>query len=81
MNWWKLNNVLHRDLGYLAAGLTLVYTISGVALNHRHQWNPSWKLEVENRTFAQIPVSDRDTMAAALVERLALPGPPNRPPG
>ena len=76
MNWRRLNNVLHRDLGYLAAGLTLVYAVSGVAVNHRHQWNPSWKVEVETRTFAPVPVSDRDTMAAALVERLALPGPP-----
>ncbi|MBP7676541.1 MAG: PepSY-associated TM helix domain-containing protein [Thermoanaerobaculia bacterium] len=76
MNWRKLNNVLHRDLGYLAAGLTLVYAISGVALNHRHQWNPSWKLVVEERTFPPVPVSDRETMATALVERLGLPGPP-----
>ena len=45
-------------------------------MNHRHQWNPSWKLEVETRTFAPVPVSDRETMTAALVERLALPGPP-----
>ncbi|MCL4808199.1 MAG: PepSY-associated TM helix domain-containing protein [Thermoanaerobaculia bacterium] len=76
MNWRKLNNVLHRDLGYLAAGLTLVYAISGVALNHRHHWNPTWKLHVETKTFEPVPVADRDTMAAALVERLALPGPP-----
>jgi len=76
LNWRKLNNVLHRDLGYLAAGLTLVYAVSGVALNHRHHWNPSWKLQVEERAFAPVPVSDRDTMTAALVERLALPGPP-----
>ena len=76
LNWRKLNNVLHRDLGYLAAGLTLVYAISGVAVNHRHQWNPSWKVEVETRTFEPVPVADRDTMTANLVERLALPGPP-----
>ncbi|MCM2255765.1 MAG: hypothetical protein NDJ94_08855 [Vicinamibacteria bacterium] len=76
MNWRKLNNVLHRDLGYLAVGLTLAYAISGVAVNHRHQWNPSWKLDVETRTFAPIPVSDKETMTAALVAALALPGPP-----
>ena len=76
LNWRRLNNVLHRDLGYLAAGLTLVYAISGVAVNHRHQWNPSWKVDVETRTFEPVPVEGRDTMTAALVERLALPGPP-----
>jgi len=76
LNWRRLNNVLHRDLGYLAAGLTLVYAVSGVAVNHRQDWNPSWKVEAETRTFAPVPVSDRETMTAALVERLALPGPP-----
>ncbi len=76
LNWRKLNNVLHRDLGYLAAGLTIVYAVSGVAVNHRHQWNPSWKIATETRAFAPVPVSDRETMTAALVERLALPGPP-----
>ena len=76
MNWRRLNNVLHRDLGYLAAGLTLVYAVSGVAVNHREDWNPSWKVEVEKRSFAPVPVEDRETMTAALVERLALPGPP-----
>lgn len=76
MNWRRLNNVLHRDLGYLAAGLTLVYAISGVAVNHRHHWNPSWKVDVETRSFEPVPVSDRETMTAALVRRLELPGPP-----
>jgi len=76
LNWRRLNNVLHRDLGYLAAGLTLVYAVSGVAVNHRQDWNPSWKVEAETRTFAPVPVSDREAMTAALVERLALPGPP-----
>jgi hypothetical protein len=76
LNWRKLNNVLHRDLGYLAAGLTLVYAISGVAVNHRHQWNPSWKVDVEERSFPPIPVSDKETMTAQLVAALALPGPP-----
>lgn len=28
------NNALHRDIGYLAAGLTIIYAISGIVLNH-----------------------------------------------
>jgi uncharacterized protein len=35
----------HRDLGYLITGLTLVYAVSGIALNHRNDWNPSYRLE------------------------------------
>lgn len=42
MNWRKLNRWIHRELGFLFFGMTIVYGISGIALNHsvaRH-WNP-----------------------------------------
>jgi hypothetical protein len=74
--WRRVNRVVHRDAGYLVAGLTLVYAISGVAVNHRADWNPSWRVEPEARRFAPLPVTDRETMAAALVQALDLPGPP-----
>ena len=48
INWRKWNNILHRDLGYIAFGLTLIYAISGVAVNHVADWNPNYK--VENRS-------------------------------
>ena len=43
--WRRWNNILHRDIGYLAVGLTVVYAISGVAVNHRADWNPSYTFE------------------------------------
>jgi hypothetical protein len=42
MNWSKFNRITHRDLGYLIAGLTLIYAISGIALNHKYDWNPNF---------------------------------------
>jgi hypothetical protein len=30
---------LHRELGFFAVGLTLVYAISGIAVNHAHHWD------------------------------------------
>ncbi len=48
MKWRKWNNIVHRDLGYLCVGLTVVYAVSGVAVNHIADWNPSF--EVERRT-------------------------------
>jgi hypothetical protein len=41
----KLNRITHRDLGYLIAGLTIIYAISGIALNHKHDWNPNYIIE------------------------------------
>jgi hypothetical protein len=32
LNW-------HRDVGFLVFGLTVTYAISGLAVNHHHQWN------------------------------------------
>lgn len=37
----------HRDLGYLVVGITFVYTVSGIALNHRTDWNPHYTLVTE----------------------------------
>ena len=45
MQWRKWNNIVHRDLGYLCAGLTVIYVISGVAVNHVADWNPSFDVD------------------------------------
>jgi hypothetical protein len=45
MNITKFNRVTHRDIGYLIAGLTIIYAISGIALNHKHDWNPNYIIE------------------------------------
>ena len=42
MNWRKLSRWIHRELGFLFFGMTIIYGISGIALNHhvaRH-WDP-----------------------------------------
>lgn len=49
--WRKWNNILHRDLGYLAFGLTIIYAVSGVAVNHVSDWNPNYKIvKTESQT-------------------------------
>ncbi len=46
MRWTKLNNILHRDLGYFFTGVILIYAISGLAINHLRDWNPSYSIEL-----------------------------------
>lgn len=41
----KLNNTLHRDLGYFFTVLIILYSISGIALNHIDDWNPDFIIE------------------------------------
>jgi uncharacterized protein len=45
--WRPLVCRLHRDAGFLILGLTLVYAISGVAVNHKRHWDPSYATRVE----------------------------------
>jgi len=47
MNLYKLNRILHRDIGYLFVGMTVIYAISGIALNHRHTWNSNYIIRQE----------------------------------
>ena len=45
VNWWKINNVLHRDVGYFFFGMSIIYAISGIALNHIADWDPNYIIE------------------------------------
>jgi hypothetical protein len=42
----KLLRILHRDFGYFIVGMTIVYALSGILLNHRHDFNPDYKIFV-----------------------------------
>ena len=44
MKWRKINRIIHRDLGYFFVGMTLIYSLSGIALNHLDDWNPSYTI-------------------------------------
>jgi uncharacterized protein len=51
--WRRWNIVIHRDLGYLCVGLTFVFAISGIAVNHRADWNPNFKI-----THSTVPLTE-----------------------
>ena len=42
MRFRKINNIIHRDFGYFFAGTTIIYAISGIAVNHVNDWNPNF---------------------------------------
>ena len=44
----KLNRDLHRDLGYIFFFLTIIYGLSGIALNHIDDWNPSYIVKYQD---------------------------------
>lgn len=46
-SWRRYNIALHRDLGYFFSALTIVYCLSGLALNHIDAWNPDFIIHKE----------------------------------
>jgi hypothetical protein len=69
MNWRRWNGLLHRDIGFLCIGLTLVYAVSGVAVNHISDWNPSYRTERVTTNIG--PVSGNPTAPATARQILA----------
>ena len=72
MRWRRLNNAVHRDLGYLCFGLTIIYVISGVAVNHIDSWNPTYVLEKSTTSvdLAGIDLSDDRALTNAVLGQL-----------
>lgn len=69
--WRRWNRAVHRDVGYLAAGLTVVYAVSGLAINHMADWNPSYRLVRETREVAPLPKElPEEDLARLLLGRL-----------
>ncbi len=42
IKWRKWNRATHRDFGYFFVGMTIIYGLSGIALNHMRDWNPNY---------------------------------------
>lgn len=67
----------HRDVGYLVVGLTFVYALSGLAINHIDDWDPNFETYETTRTIEPIdPALDDEAAIALAIERLALEGTP-----
>lgn len=46
--WRKWNRIVHRDFGYLFFGMVVIYSLSGIAINHVDDWNPNFVVITEN---------------------------------
>jgi hypothetical protein len=47
--WWF--RVIHRDVGYFLFGMTIIYSVSGIALNHIRDFDPSYEKVLKNITI------------------------------
>ncbi len=70
VNRW--NAILHRDIGYLSVGLTIVFAVSGVAVNHIRDWNPNYSIERIESRIEPIAMTDEAAAVRTVVERADL---------
>ena len=57
---------LHRDAGYFVVGLTLVYALSGLAVNHIADWDPSFR-QISRTHQVEAPLPEQAQAASRKV--------------
>ncbi len=70
LKWRKLNNILHRDIGYLSIALTIIYGISGIAVNHIEDWNPNYAIVTEEFMITMPDEPDIERISTAVGRHL-----------
>jgi hypothetical protein len=70
--WRKLFRALHRDIGYVAVSLTLAYALSGLAVNHIEDWNPSYTFDERGVDLGPLPAGTLAEQEAYIVAKLEL---------
>lgn len=71
----KICRVLHRELGYLVAGLVVIYALSGLAMNHRHHWDPAFAEARETLTIEAPGTGPMSEVQPLVLERLGITEP------
>lgn len=67
-----LVRVLHRDVGYFLSVLICLYAISGIAVNHVDDWNPSYAVATGTVSTGALAEGTPADLEAEIVRRLAL---------
>jgi hypothetical protein len=75
--WRAWLRAIHRDVGYLAVGFTVIYALSGIAMNHLEDWDPNFHSSEQTLQIAPVPDDATDDEAVALVTKAAGVGKPD----
>ena len=74
LTWRKWFHTLHRELGYLFFGATIVYAVSGLYLNHRSSWSLAYDHVVRQKFEVAAPGRDKVYTSDEATTLLALAG-------
>lgn len=69
----KVIRSLHRDIGYFCIGMTIVFAVSGLAVNHINDWNPNYEVSHQSKpvNIDQIQ-KESEQLNSILLQQLAL---------
>lgn len=68
--WRAWLRAVHRDAGYLAVGLTLVYALSGLAVNHIADWDPNFRNHEATHQLGPLTGDDDEATGRLVLEKL-----------
>lgn len=68
LRWRPWLRALHRDVGYFCVGLTFVYALSGLAVNHINDWEPNFR-QIARQHQLPIPLPGSDEQIVDLAIR------------
>ncbi len=63
---------LHREIGFLVVGLTIVYAVSGIAVNHAHHWDANYARVAEPVRIEPPGAGPTADVEPLVLERLGL---------
>lgn len=71
MKWRRWLRAIHRDIGYVLTGLTVIYSISGIAVNHADDWNPNYIIEkkITNLKLDNKDLSSTQSLVDAILNK------------
>lgn len=72
MNVRHLVRVVHRDVGYFLTVLVLMFAVSGIAVNHIHEWNPSYARSTAPVALGPLQGADLDVLEREVAARVPL---------
>jgi hypothetical protein len=63
IRWRPWLRAIHRDVGYFSIGLTFIYALSGLAVNHIADWEPNFR-QVTRVHQVALPLPEDDAAIA-----------------
>jgi uncharacterized protein len=63
---------IHRDVGYLVVGLTFIYALSGIAINHLGSWDPNFKSVAITKNLEGPFPEDEEALVTEIISKLKL---------